>query len=279
MRRQLDGFGGDVNPQRVAAEQFSRDQRCAAARERVEHQVARRRDQTDDAFEEEDWFLRRIAYPFLRFRIEKRNVPNIGDGHALLVAVVDDLAVFIAGIDGFAMLVALSALENLINIRRGRIVVEKLVVLVSVGLAVKENGLVRRHRIALRVRPTAIVPDDFRAEHRLAKNLIQQTADVMRGAGVAVEEQRAGRFQDASEFLHANAQELDVLRARLPLVAELELGRAVASDERMRLLREERRVNIDHVHRLGSQTARHFQAIAMTNFTCHVVPSFLRPGP
>ena len=33
---------------------------------------------------------------------------------------------------------------------------------------VKENSLVRRHRIALRIRPTAIVPDDFRAEHRLA---------------------------------------------------------------------------------------------------------------
>jgi hypothetical protein len=34
------------------------------------------------------------------------------------VAIVNDVAVLIAGIDGFAVFVALSALENLVNVRR-----------------------------------------------------------------------------------------------------------------------------------------------------------------
>ncbi len=123
------------------------------------------------------------------------------------------------------------------------------------------------------------MPDDFRSEHRLAKHLIQQAADMVRGIRITLEEQRASHFQHAPEFLYANAQELDVLRAGLPFVAELEPGRAVTCDERMRLLREERRVNIDQVHRLGGQTEPHFQTIAMANFTGLLAPSFLRPGP
>ena len=77
------------------------------------------------------------------------------------MAVGNHVAFAVAGIDRLAVLIALTALENLVHIRRGRVVVEKLVVLVSVRLAVEENGLVRRQRVALRVRPTTIVPDDF----------------------------------------------------------------------------------------------------------------------
>ena len=67
--------------------------------------------------------------------------PKRRDRHALLVAVLDDLAAFVPGIDRFAVLVALAALENLINVCRWRVVLEKLVVLVIVRLAVEENRL------------------------------------------------------------------------------------------------------------------------------------------
>ena len=99
----------------------------------------------------------------------------------------------------------------------------------------------------------------------------------MRSVRVALEEQRAGRFQDATELFQTRAQELDVFPARFPFVAEFKLGRAVARHERVHLLREEWRVNIDQVHRLAGQAAHHFQTIAMTDFTGHVAPSFLRP--
>src|ERR1019366_7115365 len=82
-----------------------------------------------------------LSYTLLSFWIQQRNVPNIGNGHAFFVAVVDDVVAAIARIDGFAVFITLTALENLVNIRRGRVVTEKLVVLVGVGLGVKENSL------------------------------------------------------------------------------------------------------------------------------------------
>jgi len=70
----------------------------------------------------------------------------------------------------------------------------------------------------------------------------------MRGARVALEEHRAGRFQDATELFQTRPQEFDIFPSRFPFVAKFKLGRAVAGDERVHLLREEWRVNIDQVH-------------------------------
>jgi len=95
------------------------------------------------------------------------------------------------------------------------------------------------------------MPDNFRTEHSIAKNTIQQAANVVRGVRVALQEQRAGRFQDATELFQARPQELDILIARFPLVAKLKLRRAVAREKRVHLLREKRRVNINQVRRLA----------------------------
>jgi hypothetical protein len=98
------------------------------------------------------------------------------------------------------MFISPPALKNLVNIGRRRVVVEKLVVLVSVGFAIEEKSLVGGERTALRVRPSAIVPNDFRSKHCFAKNLVEKAAYVVRGIRVAMEKDRPGRLQDAAEL-------------------------------------------------------------------------------
>ena len=95
------------------------------------------------------------------------------------MSVVDDPAILVASIDGFSVFIALTPLENLVNVGRGRIAVEKLMILIMGRLAVEENCLVRRQRALLRVGPAAVVPDDLGAIHGLSEHLVQQATDIV----------------------------------------------------------------------------------------------------
>ena len=117
---------------------------------------------------------------------------------------------------------------------------------------------------AFGVGPTLVRPDDFTAEILFAKNLIQHHPQVMRRRAVAMEKQSPCRLQYPLHFLEPNFEKKQVILTRLPYIGEF-VSFSLSIGQRVAFLREERRIQVHHVHGRRRECPKSGQAIVVNN--------------